>query len=239
MKKFLLSFACGLGLAATAQVTSTNISVTLNTPATGYTITPGVQFTVDATITNNGTAALTPADSIICYMALNNNPIRNQNNQLVGRYITEAIPVGGTANFNFNLSFGSIQGFTDPNANFCVVAFHLRATDTDSTNNVGCNAIQVVNGSVSTDDISIALFEDKTTFHNGNLNVNVAGLGFSENITIEVVNIAGQVVATQRVQASQGRVEESIAINHAAGILVYRIIGADGKIHASNKFMAL
>ncbi len=239
MKKFLFSFVFGLGLAVTAQVTSTNISVTLNTPAAGYTIIPGVPFTVNATITNNGTIALTPADSIRCYMVLNNKPISNQNNQTVVRFITEAIPVGGTATFNFNLNFGRIEGFTNPNANFCVVGFHLSATDTDSTNNSGCNAIQVVNGTVSTDAISIAIFEDKTTFHNGNLNVNVAGLGFSENITIEVVNIAGQVIATQRVQAVQGRVEEAIAINHAAGILAYRIIGADGKIHASNKFMAL
>jgi hypothetical protein len=237
MRKLLLSAGLAAGLVATAQVTSTDVTVTMTSPMAGTNVEVGVPLNISGTITNNGTVALTPSDSIVVYYSINNQVLRNANNQVIGFYVNENIPVNGTTTFNRQLTFGNIG--STATANFCVIAIHTSAVDADSSNNISCQSLNFIAGTVSTGDVDISFFADNSFYSNGVLNIDLEGVRTGDQITVEVMNLTGQVVAKEVIRSTDARVRQEIMLNNrASGAMLYRITNSAGEILATRKFIA-
>jgi hypothetical protein len=237
MKKLLLSAFVAAGMVATAQVTSTEVAVQMTAPSAGATVEAGIPLTISGVITNNGSVALTPSDSIVVYYAINNQVLRNQNNQVIGFYVNENIPVNGTTTFSRQLTFGNIG--STASASFCVIAIHVSAVDADSSNNASCENLNFVAGTVSTGDVSVTFFADNSFYSNGIMTVDLEGVRTGEQITVEVMNLTGQVVAKEIIRASDAHVRQEIVLSgRASGAMLYRITNSAGEVLATRKFIA-
>jgi hypothetical protein len=235
MKKLLLSCFVAMGFAAAAQVTTTNIAVNMTSPTANATVTPGVAVPITVEITNNGTTALTTSDSLLLFFSLNGNVIQGQGGPLIA-LVRQNIAVNATYTANVNLTFNSIAASAA--ANFCSNVIHISATDTDSTNNSSCASVNLIQGTVSSNDAYVSVFQNASFFSNGMLNLNLSGLVRNEMVTAEVLNIAGQVVMTQTVQANDGVIKTEVPVNAASGLMLYRITNSRGEVLATEKFMA-
>jgi hypothetical protein len=236
MKKLLLSCFVALGFAATAQVTTTNLAVTMLTPTANSNFTPGVAVPISLEITNNGSANLTTSDSLIVSFYINNNVLNNANGQPLLVLVRQNIAVNASYTFNINLTFSSFaQGAT---VNFCSAVLHRSAVDTDTSNNIGCASVNLIQGTVSTNDEFVNVLQDASFYANGNLNMNISGLGRNELVNVEVTTITGQVVLSQTVQANDGMIKTELPVNAATGVMIYRITNSIGELISTEKFMA-
>lgn len=235
MKKLLLSCFAAIGFAAAAQVTTTNLAVVMTSPAANYNVNAGIAMPIVLQITNNGTTALTTSDSLIISFYINNNILTN-NGQPLLLLVRQNIAVNATYTAEPTLTFSSIPA--GGVANFCSAVLHRSAVDTDTTNNISCAQITLVQGTVSSNDEMVSFFHNASFYSNGYLNLDLGGLVRNELVTVEVINISGQVVMTERVQANDGTIKSALPVNVAAGMMLYRVTNSRGEVLATEKFMA-
>ncbi len=227
MKKLLLSI---LTLASVASFAQKDISVKLNSPAANATIVAGSQFTVNATITNTGTVALTTSDTIFVAYKVGSNYITSNGNTLVTLVPFGNIPVGGTVTVsnNLTLSFTTAGGNT-----FCVQGFIENGgfVDVNASNDNGCNPVFFsLNAGVNEVNKiaqSVKVFPNPAKdIINFSVDGNIAK-------TINIMDITGKLLENISISDSDTKLDLS---NYSNGIYLYQIKASSGEVIKSGKF---
>lgn len=224
MKKLLFALTAVFGFSALSAQTTFDMELGLVSPTT--TVTGGVPFTFEVSITNNGPGTIPAGDTIFFAPLFGGSTLVDQNGNPVvyGNILQSALGANQSVNFSRNLNVNGGQSGT---LNVCgVIVAHWGAAaggELDSSNWQDCNQI-VYTSTVSVADYVFQNTEDKSYFANGTLFINVEGLLESDRINYDIINLAGQVVQNGVVVANGSNAREEVALrNVPAGVYIIRI----------------
>ena len=241
MKKFLFSAALLVGLSASAQ---NDLGVSLNSPSANATIGPGLAFTFDVPVTNNGTQAVTSNDTVIYFPTLNGGLLTvTQNGQTVPVAFTitgTTMNTNDTENRAINFAGLNISGASAMSVDFCggVVAVGPNwrgVTETDTTNNLDCATL-----SYDPNGGTVGLAENVLFAANS---VKVLDGSYSDgksyfvrvyNMTrpqakISFVDLTGRTISSQLFNTSDGEVNAELSLNDLPKGVVLAVLEVDGQ----------
>lgn len=224
MKKLLFALTAVFGFSALSAQTTFDMELGLVSPTS--TVTGGVPFTFEVSITNNGPGTIPAGDTIFFAPLFGGSTLVDQNGNPVvyGNILQSALGANQSVNFSRNLNVNGGQSGT---LNVCgVIVAHWGAAaggELDSSNWQDCNQI-VYTSTVSVADYVFQNTEDKSYFANGTLFINVEGLLESDRINYDIINLAGQVVQNGVVVANGSNAREEVVLrNVPAGVYIIRI----------------
>ena len=240
MKKlFTLIALTGFAFGANAQ-RHIDLSVTLNSPNSSTAIDGKNPFYLDAVITNNGTDAITPADTFGGLVLFKNSVV------LQYPFAGRTLNTGDTVQIKDSLTY-TYTSPADSNASFCIVGVVQNrtnpTTDGDTTNNVACATILVkAHSGVGVPSLTSASQSNTVTIYpnpiqsDANFTIGVKHAG---NVTIRIMDVIGRVVVNE----NEGRLDvgqHAIRINTGNlqnGMYIYQVMIGDeaktGKIYIS------
>jgi microcompartment protein CcmK/EutM len=224
MKKLLFALTAVFGFSALSAQTTFDMELGLVSPTT--TVTGGVPFTFEVSITNNGPGTIPAGDTIFFAPLFGGSALQDANGNPVvyGNILQSALGANQSVNFTRPLNVNGGQSGT---LNVCgIIVAHYGAAaggELDSTNWEDCSQITYTS-TVSVADYVFQNTEDKSYFSNGILFINVENLLESDRINYDIINLAGQVVQNGVVVANGSNAREEVALrNVPAGVYIVRI----------------
>lgn len=241
MKRVLLSLAVLFSMAGYAQ---NDLGISLNQPMANSTIGPGLQFTFDVSISNNGTQAVTLNDTVLYYPTLNGSLLtvsqNGQNVPVVFSITGTAINNGDTENRSVNFAGLNISNASAMSIDFCggVIAIGPNwsgVTESDTTNNLDCVSLNydpnggnvglVENVLFSTETPSIidGSYSDGKTYFVHLYNMTEA------SATVSFVNLTGRTILSQSFEANGGEVAAEISLNNLPKGIALALVTVNGQ----------
>lgn len=238
MKKVLLSLLAAFTLAANAQ---NDISVTVDSPASGFTLADGVAFDIDFTVTNVGPNTIEASDSVYFRLFIGGYPIilsqgapaetmYHANREDNGSYHA----LGMAEAFTYSLtgvSFADVSTFET--SDVCVLvgtwddSEGTWMVESDSMNNIACNQVTPI------EPVGINEIDAKfSTYPNPVLNVLNVDLTVP-NAVINISDISGRVVLTT--ELVEGNNQINVA-NLAVGNYIFSVMEGN-TFRGSGKFV--
>lgn len=224
MRKLIFALSAVFGFGMLSAQTTFDMELGLVSPTT--TVTGGVPFTFEVSITNNGPGTIPAGDTIFFAPLFGGSPLQNQNGDPViyGNILSAALAPAQSVNFNRQIN---VNGGQSGNIDVCgIIVAHFGAAaggELDSSNWQDCNAITYTS-TVSVSEYVFQNTEDKSYFANGTLYINVEGLLDADRINYEVINLAGQVIQNGAVKAEGHNARQEVALrNMPAGVYIVRI----------------
>ena len=241
MKKIVLSLAILLGISAQAQ---NDLSVTLNQPSANSTIGPGLQFSFDVSITNNGTQAVTANDTVLYYPTLNGGLLTvNQNGQTVPVVFSitgTTMNNGDTENRSVNFAGLNISRASAMTVDFCGGVIGIGpnwtgVTESDTTNNLDCASINYDpnGGNVGIDEnvlfassgpqVLDGSYSDGKTYY-----VQVYNLK-SSTVNLKFIDLTGRTIASKNYQSNNGELSAEFDLSNLPKGVVLAVIEVEGQ----------
>ncbi len=241
MKKALFSLAILFGFASFAQ---NDLSITLDSPTAGSTIGPGLPFSFDVTISNDGTQAVTSNDTLLYYPLLNGNLlVVNQNGQnvpVVFRITGTTMNTNDTESRSVNFAGLNIANGTATTVDFCggVLATGpnwRNVTEDDTTNNEACNTVNYDpnGGNVGlAENILFAgdapqvldgSYSDGSTYYVRVYNI------LSAQAKVSFVDLTGRTLHSEVFSTSNGEVNSEVSLNDLPKGVILAILEVEGQ----------
>ncbi len=223
MKKTLL--LASLVLAANIAIGQKDLAITLNSPAPGTTLGPGVQFDFGFQIDNLGSVDITPSDTVFFLPLVNGNSLVDTSQGITIAYrLTGTTLTATTGTYSNQVSFGglNIQGGSAGPIDFCGTVFASGpnwggVTEPNEVNNESCNSVNydpntigIAENVVFVDLTAKAI--DNSYYANGQYNLdikNVNGL-----VEIKIINIAGITVVAEKLEANNGELTGALSVDN-------------------------
>jgi hypothetical protein len=242
MKKILLT--CTVALMATFSYAQrvADLTIKLNSPATGAKIRTGTPFNINITLKNNGPDVIKSTDTILHVWSISNQ-LNPQLFALIPH--TSDMAVGDT--LNVTIPGNQLQGGNGTSYNLCSFAFLFNAEEPDTVfdnqlnaaNNRSCNTInysgvgigEIVASKVSafaTSSYPNPANKAMTVTFNANVN---------ETYSVQIMDVQGKVISTIENTASTSGTQE-VPVNVSVlnkGIYIYTV-NKNGSV-SSSKFI--
>jgi hypothetical protein len=226
MKKFTKSLFLAVTLIAAGTMSfaqrSTNLALTLTSPANGSSLLPNVKVPLTVSVKNNGTAALNVGDTLFFITSLSTTAVKL-------KVLTAAMPNGQTQSITLDTLTNNGTGTADQTISFCTTVINpaqfgvtingvpvaVTYNDPDTTNNSGCNSIIIKKGGTdilefnSGSEVRLSVYPNPAS---GEVTLNYAA-DKAEHVTVSVKDITGREVSGKDFGTIKAGISNPLKIN--------------------------